>query len=72
MLSPKKFPKAKVGDRYVCTGPSSCAYKMGSVYIITNNKGKMGFIGDDGFFDPLDMIVSEFKPYKEDKRLKSV
>ena len=54
--------KPKVGDRFVCATSMSNFYTQGSIYDVAEDKGKLGFIGDDGIFDVFGKTTSRFVP----------
>lgn len=55
-------------DELVCVKSKSCAYSEGKVYVVNRHPQtkKLCLIGNDGFYDPLDKLVSSFK-LKDDK-----
>lgn len=62
-MAKKKF---KDNDLVVCIMSASPGYKKGNNYtVVTNDKGQLGIKADDGFFDLLSMMVSEFRHQEE-------
>ena len=58
----KKNLNYNLGDVLVCVSSGSPAYKLHSVYkVVENNLGVKGLIGEDGLFDAMSMLVSQFK-----------
>ena len=54
--------KFKVGEVLVCTRSASPGYTKGQTYkVYKNEKGAKCLMGDDGFEDTLDMLVSAFQ-----------
>lgn len=52
----------KVGDKMECMKSASPGYKEGSVYVVCEDvAGVLGLMGDDGYFDPLSLLVSSFR-----------
>lgn len=58
----KKSPT--VNTKVVCIKSESPGYREGNVYTVTQRSGDVGLLGEDGFFDPWENLVSSFKPYK--------
>jgi hypothetical protein len=59
--------KHKAGETLTCIKSTSIAYREGKDYTIVaaSSDGSLGLIGEDGLFDPLTRLVSEFKPKVE-------
>lgn len=45
-----------------CIKAESPGYRKGKTYVTVEQKGVVGLMGEDGFFDPLSQLVSSFKP----------
>jgi len=57
----------KKGEKYLCTGSKSNAYKVGKEYdCIINEKGNLCLRGGDGFLDDVKMLLSTFKRVKSE------
>lgn len=57
--------KYKAGDVLVCVKSHSCGYTEGNRYeVYENRNGWKCLMADDGFSDPLSLLVSEFKKYE--------
>ncbi len=54
--------KYKEGMVLECIKGESPGYKKHRVYTVVKQDDKLGLIGDDGYFDPMSMLVSSFKP----------
>lgn len=70
-LKNKKSAPA-VGSTVVCVVSKSNAYKKGDFYTVTQKEGVVGLVGDDGLFDPYEMLMSGFKPVTDRETLKVV
>lgn len=52
--------KDKVGEIFTCIVSKSNFYKSGKEYPLVEKDGKLGFIGEDGMFDPKGKTASQF------------
>lgn len=62
MMKPQLKPKAKVGDLFICSVSKSNFYTQGKTYEVVSKNEVLGFIGNDGLFDPLGVTNSQFIP----------
>lgn len=53
---------AALGDKLVCTLSMSPGYREGETYeVVADDRGTLGLWGRDGYFDPLNLLVSHFR-----------
>lgn len=54
------------GKTYTCIDSKSCGYKVGQEYIpYLNDKGVLVLKASDGFEDPVDKLVSQFREVRD-------
>ena len=56
-----------VNTKVVCLKSESLGYREGNVYTVTQRDGNVGLLGEGGFFDFWEKLVSSFKPYKTER-----
>lgn len=57
--------KYKKGDLLKCVKSASPGYKEGQKYRVETSDNMLGLKASDGFFDPLEMLVSSFEKVEE-------
>ena len=59
----------KVGDVVRCIKSESVGYTKGSLYLVTEHPTLkvLALKSDDGLYDPLTLLLSQFKPEEKDQ-----
>ena len=70
--TPAQVRKWREGASYRCTLSKSPGYRVGRVYVCTKGDGGLQLTGDDGFADPVGMLVSGFVEKGVDAGLRAV